>query len=126
MIRAENLSKEDLELIQEYLTEAQHKWSDIGVQLRLDPEQLESLKNSTSTSSTEEKFHRMILMWLEGERCAPQTWRSLCAALRAPTVDEAEIARQIEREKVSSEVDPPTNQGIRGEHIAGLSKVAFI
>ena len=110
---AENLSKEDLESIQEYLTGAHHKWSSIGVQLQLDPERLESLKTSTSSSSTEDKFRQAILMWLEGEGgCAPQTWRSLCAALRAPAVDEAEIARHIERDKLSSEVDPPTSQGM--------------
>jgi len=38
--------------------------------------------------------------WLTGGGCTP-TWKALCAALRAPAVDETYIADRIEEERLS-------------------------
>ena len=42
---------------------------------------------------------RCLLDWLLGEEPVP-TWRSLCAALRTPSVNETRVASVIERERI--------------------------
>lgn len=64
----------------------------------MDPDYLENLNNQPN-SSDGSNFRQMILRWLNGDDPVP-TWKSLCKALRAPAVEEEEIARHIEKERV--------------------------
>lgn len=95
---ANALSKKDLASIQNYLASIKHKWEDIGVQLKLDPEYLESLSNKQNSTDSN-NMRKMVLAWLTGKDQVA-TWKMLCQALRSPAVDEVGIAERIEREEM--------------------------
>ena len=92
-----HLSKRDLAAVLNYLTEIKHKWIDIGIQLELDPEELE--KKTKDNSSAGDSMRTMLLDWLKGDDPLP-TWKALSSALRMPAVNETTIAGVIESERV--------------------------
>ena len=95
------LSKKDLAAIQNSLAKITHKWTDIGIQLEMDPDYLEKLRNQPNSSDSS-NLRQMILTWLNGDDPVP-TWSALCKALRAPAVEEEAIACCIEEEKIHME-----------------------
>ena len=63
-----------------------------------DPEELEKLLLNDKYTNND-RLRKVLLDWLLGEEPVP-TWRSLCAALRTPSVNETRVARVIERERI--------------------------
>ena len=71
--------KQDLAVVLNYLVEIKRKWFDVGIQLDLDPEELERLLLNDKYINND-RLRKVLLDWLLGEEPVP-TWRSLCAAL---------------------------------------------
>ena len=85
-------------MVLNYLIEIKQKWFDVSIQLDLDPEELEKhLLNEKYTNN--DRLRKVLLDWLLGEEPVP-TWKSLCAALRTPSVNETRLASVIERERI--------------------------
>ena len=81
-----------------YLVEIKRKWFDVSIQLDIDPEELEKhLLNDKYTNNN--RLRKVLLDWLLGEEPVP-TWRSLCATLQTPSVNETRLASVIERERI--------------------------
>ena len=78
--------------------QVRHKWFDIGVQLNLDPEDLQKLMINGKLSDND-RLRNMCLDWLLGQEPVP-SWRGLCAALRMPAVNEARLASVVEKERI--------------------------
>ena len=85
-------------MVLNYLVEIKRKWFDVGIQLDLDPEELEKLLLNDKYTNND-RLRKVLLDWLLGEEPVP-TWRSLCAALRTPSVNETRVASVIERERI--------------------------
>ena len=85
----------------------------------MDPDYLEGLNNQPNSSDSS-SFRQMILSWLNGDDPVP-TWKALCKALRAPAVDEEEIAGCIEKEKIENDDFEGANDGeVEGKKVPSL------
>ena len=85
-------------MVLNYLVEIKRKWFDVGIQLDLDPEELEKLLLNDKYTNND-RLWKVLLDWLLGEEPVP-TWRSLCASLRSPSVNETSVVSVIERERI--------------------------
>ena len=81
------------------------KWETIGLQLHLSTDELDIIK--ADCDGVEERLTRVIRKWQSKAEPRP-TWRAVIDALRAPSVGEAVLAKQLEERftpmKVSSEI----------------------
>ena len=89
------LTTKDLRIIVNELSEAQVKWYNIGVQLRIDIGELDKIK-SDYRDNTENCFREMIKVWLKSINQGSKTWTTLADVLKGPTVGFGDLARQIE------------------------------
>lgn len=113
----QQLTKKDLAAIQNYLVKITDKWIDIGIQLEMDPDYLESL-NKNKKSSSKDKLRQMVLTWLKGDG---PTWKALCDALKSAAVDEVGVAERIEKEKLLSYAEDETDGGRPPQVIEGIT-----
>ena len=90
------LNRFSLADVQKFLKCIEHKWYDIGVQLGLDPAELESIK--ISYHSPMECLRCMIQLWLKGLEPIP-SWENLCRALEGEVIAEPAVARTIRQSK---------------------------
>ena len=88
------LSLDALAEVQRYLTQIEHRWYDIGLQLGLDPTRLEGIRVSGQTNG--ERLVSMIQLWLKSLKAS---WRRLCTTLEGPVVQEPATASKIRQDK---------------------------
>ena len=82
--------------VQEAIWEARSKWYNIGIRLKLEVSDLDSI-NAESGIDLEEKFNRMIKSRLKMSE--PCTWTVLYEALKHPTVAMPNVADKVKRMK---------------------------
>ena len=89
------LTAKDLWKVQNILWEVCEKWFDIGIQLKLEPNNLNKIEANFKT--VEECCRKMLLTWLSQVDPKP-TWAALVEALKSPPVKCEYVARKIELE----------------------------
>ena len=85
------LSTDDLREIRRLLYPARRKWRDIGIELGLKVEDLDTIRHQYQDIG--ECFTAMLTCWLKSTDPVP-TWRALAEALMAEPVNEVELAQK--------------------------------
>ena len=75
--RSDRLTKNDIKFVRKEVFLAVAKYYDLGIELGLDPDYL----NTLTLKSDEENLCELLLCWLSGVDPEP-TWEALCEALR--------------------------------------------
>ena len=89
------LTDKDLWKVQNILWEVCERWFDIGIQLKLEPNNLNKIEANYKT--VEECCRKMLLTWLSQVEPKP-TWSALVEALKSPAVKCEDVARKIKLE----------------------------
>jgi len=85
-----------------------HKWFDIGLQLDVPTFQLKIIK--TDTTGAKERLQAVLDYWVDNAADPLPSWKVLIDALKAPTVGENRLARELEESYCS-----PEDQNSMGE-----------
>ena len=93
----DKLTIKDQASVQGYLSILTDKWTEIGLELRLDPGYLDKLK-ARHKLSEKDRLGKVISSWLKQKhgKSVP-TWKALCSALRSRDVCGTQVAELIER-----------------------------
>ena len=113
------LTKNDIKTVRKEVFPAAAKYYDLGIELGLDPDYL----NTLTSKSDEENLHELLLRWLSGVYPEP-TWEALCEALRNPAVKHELLAEEIEENYCK--VDSKDAQKDSSEMIAVIDKQSTI
>ena len=100
--------------VQEAIWKARPKWYNIGICLKLEVSDLDSI-DAESGIDLEEKFRRMIKSWLRNSELC--TWTVLCEALRHPTVAMPNVADKVKRTKLETHTGENIKAGFEVCHI---------
>ena len=106
----DNLTIKDLNTIIKELWPARSKWKFIGLELCFEITDLQPIE--MDKSSVDNCFIEMLTKWLNrGD--PPATWSALVAALKVPTIDLQELAKQVESKFLhpSSNISDTTDSG---------------
>ena len=76
------------------LAKVQTKWFEIGIQLGIKRNKLETFK--CDHPSTSRCLMATVSYWLDGNTNIPVSWKSVVTVLNDPFVDESGIAKQIQ------------------------------
>ena len=98
--RSDRLTKNDIKIVRKEVFPAAAKYYDLGIELGLDPDYL----NTLTSKSDEENLRELLLHWLSGVDPQP-TWEALYEVLRNPAIKHELLADEIE-EKVESKDSP--------------------
>ena len=85
----------DLKVVRNFIWAAYTKWYHLGVELELDPSDLEAIRTKFNNDPAE-CFNQVLLDWLMGQGSAC-TWKNLAIALGAPLVKFSSLSEAIER-----------------------------
>ena len=88
-----SLSIDDLKELQERLFGVSNKWYDIGLQLLLSANDLDSIE--ANSNSTQHCLREMLKRWLRRVNPHP-TWKAVVDALKSVVVGEQWLAQQLE------------------------------
>ena len=83
------LNIKDLHAVQKAAWDARTKWYNIGLELDIDPETLNTIKENND--NIDDRFRAMFMTWLKMVDPRP-TWEALAEALRSPTVGYEHLA----------------------------------
>jgi len=78
-----------------------HKWFNIGLQLDVPTFQLNIIK--TDVTGAMERLQSMLDYWMSNAYDPLLSWKVLTDALKAPTVGESRLARELEERYCSPE-----------------------
>lgn len=78
------LTIKDLIEVTEFLCEVESKWYDIGLELKISTEQLDSIKDHWSNDLSQ-CLVEMIKVWLNSVE-TPPTWKTIANALKVATL----------------------------------------
>jgi len=78
-----------------------HKWFNIGLQLDVAQSQLKITE--TYRPGAEERMRTMLDYWMNNSTDPLPSWKVLVDALRAPTVGESRLAKELEERYCSPE-----------------------
>ena len=93
------------------------KWYNVGLRLGVSADVLDSIR-SQHGPDPDECFREMLKRWLQS--CDPSpTWSALVKALRSPTVNQHQLARQVEEEYCPREGQDDSPASSRGREYAG-------
>ena len=98
------MNQDDLREILEELSTKSSKWYNIGVQLKVDKDQLDNIQ--IKCSDPKDQLREMIDERLK--KVTPLTWSDLAAALRSKTIGEERLAAEIEKKHGISSNQPET------------------
>ena len=82
------------ELLDKVAAEARDKWTMVGLQLDIKPNQLTAI--SRSHQDAMDCYREVFSLW-ENKCDPPFTWATIIDALRAPSVGEDRLASELER-----------------------------
>lgn len=74
---------------------ARCKWHSIGLELGIDPDNLDAVKLKDH-GNPDECFKEILTEWLRGD-CPQPTWSAMAKALRAPSVGFGQLASKVEQ-----------------------------
>ena len=89
--RSSRLTKNDIKIVRKEVFPAASKYHDLGIELGLDPDYL----NTLTSKSDEENLRELLVRWLSGVDPEP-TWEAMCEALRNPAIKHELLADEIE------------------------------
>ena len=89
--KSDRLTKNDIKIIRKEVLPAAAKYYDLGIELGLDPDYL----NTLTSKSDEENLHELLVRWLSGVDPEP-TWKAMCDALHNPAIKHELLAEEIE------------------------------
>ena len=78
-----------------------HKWFSIGLELDVAESRLKIIE--TDGQGVEERMRTMLDYWLNNAAATVPTWNVLVDALKAPTVGESRLAKELEERHCSPE-----------------------
>ena len=88
---SERLILDNLREVRHLLHKVRRRWYDIGIELGLSVEELDTIR--ADNTDLLDCLTAMLKTWLKLTDPIP-TWRALGEALRAPTINEVELANQ--------------------------------
>ena len=88
------LKTKDLKVVYEFLADARNRWYNIGLQLDIEPEILDTIRNSNDDAL--DCLREMLKEYLK-QVTLPPTWQRIVTALQAKTVGYAHLAQEIEQ-----------------------------
>ena len=103
--RSDRLTKSDIKTVRKEVLAAAAKYYDLGIELGLDPDYLDTL----TSKSDEDNLRDLLVRWLSGVDPEP-TWQALCEALRNPAIKHEALAEEIE-EKYCKKVESKDDRG---------------
>ena len=89
------LGPNDLRKVQHILWEARTQWYNLGLELDITPDSLDSIEVANS-GKPDRCFRAMITKWLR-EQQRP-TWSALAKAVRCPSVGLSHLAEEIQKQ----------------------------
>ena len=90
---SEGLSISDLQKVLKELFRARSKWHNFGLELKIDPSDLEAIK-VRNNNDPDECFKELLTIWLK--QVEPKsTWATLCSALRSSTVGYERLSQKV-------------------------------
>ena len=92
------LSVDDLGIVRNELFDASPKWYDVGLELKVSVATLDSIRDQFS--DPKDCFREALKCWLKST--PKPTWRVLVDALRSHTVDEKQLADNLEAKHCSN------------------------
>ena len=81
------------ELMNKVAARLPSKWRDVGIQLNLNPDHLDGIAVSASSSNLD-KFCSVFSLWKK-QMTAPYRWSTVIHALEAPAVNETRLAAEL-------------------------------
>ena len=91
LLKPLNRPPEYLDLLNKVAARARDKWKNMGLQLNIPMDQLNSMTATDPISCYADVFN-----WWQRNGSPPYTWATIIDALRAPAVGEARLARELE------------------------------
>ena len=85
----------DLKTVRNFIWAAYTKWYHLGVELELNPSDLEAIRTKFNNDPAE-CFNQVLLDWLMGQGCSC-TWKNLATALKAPLIKFSSLSEAIEK-----------------------------
>ena len=95
LIESDCLGPNDLRNVQRILWEARTQWYNLGLELDITPDSLDSIELANS-GKPDRCFRAMLTKWLR-EHQRP-TWSALAEALRSPSVGLSHLAEGIQKQ----------------------------
>ena len=92
------LSINDLNVVSNKMWEGRSKWELIGLELKLDPSDLETIKEANN-SDPDKCFMDMLKKWL---RKGSATWEALIIALEGKKVNHLQLAKSIAAKSIAA------------------------
>ena len=94
------MTTEDLKVVQETLWDVRSKWRNLGIQLDIKVEDLETIAANNSLK-VDDCFTDCITQWLR-QSSPPPTWVSLIRALNSPTIRFQDLAKELKAKYMRS------------------------
>ena len=113
---SDRLNIDDLKTVRTEVLPAAFKWYDLGVELEISPNTLDTIKKAKKDDPIE-CLCELIAKWLRGVDPKP-TWKALIAALRSTVVGYQSLAEKLESKyceslrETGTEKDNESHQGI--------------
>ena len=111
--RSNRLTKNDIKTVRKEVLPAAAKYYDLGIELGLDPDYL----NTLTSKSDEENLRELLVRWLSGVDPEP-TWKALCDALRNPAIKHELLAEEIEEKYCKVDSNNAQEEGAGEEAVA--------
>ena len=115
------LTKNDIKTVRKEVLPAAAKYYDLGIELGLDPDYL----NTLTSKSDEESLRELLVRWLSGVDPEP-TWEALCEALRNPAIKHELLAEEIEEKYCKLESGDAPKDSANGEAVKALKQSTII
>ena len=110
--RNDRLTKNDIKTVRKEVLPAAAKYYDLGIELGLDPDYL----NTLTSKSDEENLRELLVRWLSGVDPEP-TWEALCEALRNPAIKQELLAEEIEEKYCKRKSEDAPKDSANGEAV---------
>ena len=92
------LNQDDLKHLTNALILVKDKWQEIGLELKLEQEELNEILNDPRNHKEVHRLTAMLSLWLNRVMNPPQTWPVIVEALLSPMVKRADIAEKIQKD----------------------------
>lgn len=87
-------------ILEELANEAASKWYQIGIQLEVPPDQLNSLRQQ-NTSDDKAKLCYVLVSWLKSGNAS---WEALCKVLESGTIGEKALADKLKEDYCTPDI----------------------
>ena len=107
------LSKEDFYSVYNWLYEVRNRWPDIGLALEMNYTDIHAIE-CDHKNDCKAALRDMLYKLFDSKK--PLTWNKICSALRQPTVGQACLAEEIEKEQLLINASLSNKQATADDH----------